>query len=202
MKKQSKFIVFEGPHGSGKTTQAKLLKNYFDNQNIPAIYTKEPYLKDLKKIIEKYSFVNDEVSSHILLYLHAADRFAHTHVVKDKLEEGYNVISDRYLISSCVYQQIQGIPLECIEKVNYFCVEPDITFILDIPLQERKRRLDKNNRLRNTFFFKEEILKVEETLCRNIYQKYKDKWKNLFLISGKGNIDEIFKEVIDRLDTI
>ncbi len=43
MKKNVKFIVFEGPHGSGKTTQAKLLKKYLIERRVSVVYTKEPY---------------------------------------------------------------------------------------------------------------------------------------------------------------
>ncbi|MBA7545897.1 Thymidylate kinase [subsurface metagenome] len=94
----NRFIVFEGPHESGKTTQAKLLKNYLDEHSISSVYTKEPYLGDLKKIIDKYSFIDDEISSYMLLYLHAADRFAHIKYIKKELENSNVVIADRYLL--------------------------------------------------------------------------------------------------------
>jgi len=198
-----RFIVFEGPHGSGKTTQAKLLKSYYDSRDIQSIYTKEPYLEELKPLIEKYSSKDDNVSAHMLLYLHAADRFAHVKFIKEKLKEGYNVISDRYVISSYVYQEIQELPLEFIEQVNSFYVEPDITFILDVPLEERKRRLKENNRIRNTIFFKGDYLKAEENLYQKIYRRYKNKWKKIFLINGCIDKDKIFEEhIISLLDII
>ncbi|MEM5879243.1 MAG: dTMP kinase [Candidatus Aenigmatarchaeota archaeon] len=194
--------MFEGPHGSGKTTQSKLLKNYLDKQGIPTIYTKEPYLEELKRIIDKYSFVEDEISPYMLLYLHAADRFAHVEYIKKKIEDGNVVIGDRYLLSSCVYQQIQGIPLNLIEQTNFFCVEPDITFVLIAPLSERKKRLNENNRLRGTLFFKEKNMELEEQLYRNIFDRYKFKWKNMFLIDGTADINETHKEIITLVERL
>jgi len=192
----SRFIVFEGTHGSGKTTQAELFKNYLDDQGIAAIYTKEPYLDDLKKIIDKYSYIDNEISSYILLYLHAADRFAHIKYIKDKLENGINVIADRYLLSSCVYQQIQGIPLSLIEQTNFFCIEPDLTFIFDVPLSERRERLSKSGRLRNTIFLNDEAMRLEDKLYKKIHNRYEIIWRNIKLVDGRNEIETVHREVI------
>jgi len=136
----------------------------------------------------------------MLLYLHVADRIAHVKFIEEKLKRGYNVICDRYVISSLVYQQIQGIPLEFIEQINSFCIEPDITFILDIPLNERISRLMIINQLRNTIFFKEENLRLEQRLYQEMYNRYKNKWKNVFLIDGQRGINHVFKEITNLLD--
>ncbi len=195
-----RFIVFEGPHGSGKTTQAKLLKKYLDESGIAAIYTKEPYLHDLKRLIDEYSLIDTEISSHVLLYLHAADRFAHVQFIKEEIEKDSVIIADRYLLSSYVYQQIQGISLELIERTNFFCIEPDVTFIFDVPLFERKKRLHKGNRLRSTLFFKDENISLEEKLYHDVFDMYKQKWKKVLMIDGSREIEEIHKEVIKSLE--
>ncbi len=200
MKKDVKFIVFEGAHGSGKTTQAKLLKDFLDKLNISTIYTKEPYLEELKGIINKYLYINDEISSYLLLFLNAADRFIHVKNIIDKLKRGNIVIADRYLLSSCVYQQLQGIPLELIEQINFFCIEPDITFVFEVPLNERKKRLEKINRLRNTIFFKEGNLRLEGKLYKDIFERYKKKWENIFFLNGKKDINNTFEDIITLLE--
>ena len=196
---KGKFILFEGPHGSGKTTLAKKLESYYMSKDIPSVYTKEPYLEEIKNVIEKYLSINFVNSAYMLLYLHAADRIAHVRFIEDKLKMGYNVICDRYLISSLVYQQMQGIPLEFIEQINSFCIESDITFIIDVPLTERIDRLTKINRLRNTLFFTKENLKHEQKLYQEAYHRYKHKWKNVFLIDGQRGINDVFKEITSLL---
>lgn len=196
------FILFEGAHGSGKTTQAKLLKEYLEKNGMSANLTKEPYLDELKELINKYSFIDNEISSYFLLYLHSADRLAHIEYIKKNLHSGNNIISDRYLLSSCVYQQIQGISLELIEKINFFCIEPDVTFILDVPLLERKKRLIKNNRLRKNLFFEESALEVEGVLYEKIFNRYSNKWEKIYLIDGSEKIEIIHGKIIEILEKI
>ena len=200
--KKCNFILFEGAHGSGKTTQAKLLKEYLEKNGMPANLTKEPYLDELKELINKYSFIDNEISSYFLLYLHSADRLAHIEYIKKNLHSGNNIISDRYLLSSCVYQQIQGMPLELIEKINFFCIEPDVTFILDVPLLERKKRLRKNNRLRKNLFFEEDALEVEGVLYEKIFNRYSNKWDKIYLIDGNEKIEIIHGKIRVILEKI
>jgi len=200
--KNYNFILFEGAHGSGKTTQAKLLKEYLEKYGITINLTKEPYLDELKELIDKYSFIDNEISSYLLLYLHSADRLAHIEYIKKNLDNGNIIISDRYLLSSCVYQQIQGIPLELIEKINFCCIEPDITFVLDVPLLDRKKRLINNNRLRKTLFFKEDALDIEGNLYTKIFNRYSNKWNKIYLIDGSEKIETIHKKIIELLEII
>lgn len=200
--KKCNFILFEGAHGSGKTTQAKLLKEYLEKNGMPANLTKEPYLDELKELINKYSFIDNEISSYLLLYLHSADRLVHNEYIKKNLNNGNTIISDRYLLSSCVYQQIQGMPLELIEKINFFCIEPDVTFILDVPLLERKKRLRKNNRLRKNLFFEEDALEVEGVLYEKIFNRYSNKWDKIYLIDGNEKIEIIHGKIRAILEKI
>ncbi|MEA3229659.1 MAG: dTMP kinase [archaeon] len=193
----NKFIVFEGPHGSGKTTQARLLTKYFKSRNCTAIYTREPYSKDIKKMVDKFS--SDAGSSNLLLYLHAADRLMHTGFIEDKLVEGAIVICDRYVLSSCVYQQIQGIGLETIERTNAFSIEPDMTYILDVPLSERKRRLYRSKRKRDTLFLKDDSLVSEEKIYKSLLKRYKGKGQNVCLIDASGDKFAVHRNIVDAL---
>jgi len=82
-----KFIVFEGCHASGKTTQAKMLCEYLQSKGIKAQYTKEPYCDDLKPLIRRYSD-GDLIDSPILMYLIAADRYLHTKDITSWMQKG------------------------------------------------------------------------------------------------------------------
>ncbi len=59
-------------------------------------------------------------------------------------------------------------------------MEPDVTFVFDATLHERKKRLTKNRRLRNTIFFKKENFRKEGNLYKCIFDRYKNKWKMYF----------------------
>ena len=195
MKEFPKFIVFEGSHGSGKTTQAHLLNEFLTSQGFNSLYSKEPFLDDLKSIIEKYSHIQNNTSAHLLLYLHAADRYAHVNFIKEKSKNGLMNISDRYLFSSLVYQRIQGISIPLIKKLNYFCIIPQITFIFNLPLSERKKRIEKNSRFRNSIFFTDENLSLENQFYDEIYEEYKSEWKNVYLISSIEDRNKIFNRI-------
>jgi dTMP kinase len=156
-----------------------------EKMGIKTIYTKEPFSEDLKDLIQKYSLPNNARDyPYVNLFLLAADRTVHVKFIKDTIKENNIVISDRYLISSCVYQQIQRIPLEYIEQINSFCILPDIIFYLKVSQKERLKRLKSGNRMRNTFFFNKTNLLLEEKLYKEVIEKYKNKWK-IRIIDGE-----------------
>lgn len=139
---KSLFITFEGGEGSGKSTQAKLLFEWMQKNNIPSVLTKEPgssHIKECVKIRElllnpKYSLSN---STELLLFL--ADRSQHvSFLIKPSLDAGKYVICDRYADSTRVYQNIRGFNIEKIDFLIDFATNglmPDITFILDVPVE-------------------------------------------------------------------
>ena len=195
---KGKFIVLEGPHASGKTTQAKMLYNYFNENGIKSIYTKEPYNEEFIKFINIHVKKNIE-KSPVLLFLIAADRYLHMLDITSWLQEGYYVISDRYILSGFVYQSIQDISYDLIKNVNYFIIKPNITFYLDVPLCERKRRLKMNNRSK-TFFLKNDNLYKEQ----NLYKKFVNNWdveQHGYIVSldGQEEIKKINSIIIDNV---
>lgn len=138
---KSLFITFEGGEGSGKSTQAKLLFEWMQRNNMPSVITKEPgsnHIKECVKIRElllnpQYSLSN---STELLLFL--ADRAQHvSSFIKPSLNAGKHVICDRYADSTRVYQNICGLNIKIIDFMLNFAINgliPDITFILDIPV--------------------------------------------------------------------
>ena len=202
MKKISNFIVLEGSHGSGKTTQAHLLDNYLSTKGFNSIYSKEPFLAELIPIIEKFSHIENNISANLLLFLHAADRYMHVNFIKEKIKNGSIVISDRYLLSSLVYQRIQGISISLIEKLNFFCVIPQITFIFNIPLNERKNRVKKSSRFRDSIFFTDNNLSLESQFYDEIYREYKSKWNNVYLINSIEDINKTFSRIKKIINNI
>jgi dTMP kinase len=94
----------------------------------------EPSKSDIWKLVRKYlKDKNVPPATDALLF--ATDRNLHYHnEIKKKLEEGYIVISDRYVESSIVYQSSQSdkISVEWVIEINKFVDFPDITIVLDI----------------------------------------------------------------------
>lgn len=196
---KSYFIVFEGGHGSGKTTQAQLLRDYLARNGTQAVYTKEPYCHDLMPLLNRYAN-EDFVSTPILMYLLAADRGVHTKDIASWLNEGIHVICDRYFLSSWVYQQLQRMPLALIKRTNYFARIPDITFFIHVPLNERLARLKDTRRDRLNFFLRDEQITKEQKL----YEKLVERWDGnhygkLVSIDGRSNVETTHRKVVDSL---
>jgi dTMP kinase len=98
------FITFEGGEGSGKTTQSKLLYEYYKNHNIKVLWTREPGGTEIGEKIREM-FVTQSLSPDVELLLLMAARADHINkVIIPALESGTIVICDRFIDSTYVYQ--------------------------------------------------------------------------------------------------
>lgn len=139
--------MFEGPDGSGKSTQIRLLKEYLDKIGHKCLVTREPggtrISEDIRALILNPDY--EEMSSVTEMMLYAAARAQLVHeVIGPAIERGETVISDRFVDSSLVYQGIaRGIGIREVASVNALCIgdyKPDVTFYIDLPEEEGLRR--------------------------------------------------------------
>jgi len=131
---RSFFIVLDGVDGSGTTTHSNLLASFLEYKGFIVYLTHEPSKSEIGLLLRKF-LKNKEIPPTTDALLFAADRDLHYHnEIKKKLDEGYIVISDRYIESSIIYQSEQSdkISIEWIKKLNQFVGLPDLTIILDI----------------------------------------------------------------------
>ena len=139
--------MFEGPDGSGKSTQIRLLKEYLNKIGHRCLVTREPggtrISEDIRALILNPDY--EEMSSVTEMMLYAAARAQLVHeVIGPAIERGETVISDRFVDSSLVYQGIaRGIGIKEVASVNALCIgdyKPDVTFYIDLPEEEGLRR--------------------------------------------------------------
>jgi dTMP kinase len=143
------FITFEGIEGSGKSTQIKLLVDYLIKQQIPHLSTREPGGTPIAEAIRK--ILLDPLCSEMLpeaeLLLYSASRAQHTgELILPALAAGKVVISDRYYDSSTAYQgAARDLDYNVIDLLNSFATfhtVPDLTVLLDLPVEEGFKRID------------------------------------------------------------
>lgn len=103
---KGKLIIFEGPDFSGKSTQIQLIKPELKINNI--LYTREPgsYLPESMYYCEEIRnyILNNDLDPFQEARLFADARYEHTKEMIKYINQGFNIICDRYIISSLAYQ--------------------------------------------------------------------------------------------------
>lgn len=136
------FITLEGGEGAGKSTQIRLLAETLRKQGCEVVITREPggtpEAEKIRDFLVKRDGGNWTPMAECLL-LYAGRQMHVENLIKPALTEGKIVISDRFADSTRAYQSYgHGLPLATIEELNKLSLgdfEPDLTFILDLPVE-------------------------------------------------------------------
>ena len=144
---RGKFISFEGGEGSGKSTQIKKLAERLDTAKLRAIVTREPGGSPGAEIIRHVvlsgmgKLLGPEAET--LLFAAARDDHVHT-VIQPALSQGLWVLCDRFSDSTRAYQgrlgQVAPGVLNAMQRVTIGDLKPDLTIILDIPVEVGLKR--------------------------------------------------------------
>ena len=142
------FITLEGGDGSGKTTQAALLREWLSGEGRTVLRTREPGGTEVGvEIREIVLHHRGDISPRAEALLYAADRAHHVAtVVRPALERGEVVIQDRYIDSSVAYQGVgRVLDPEAVRSLSEWATEglaPDLTILLDLDADAARGRLD------------------------------------------------------------
>jgi dTMP kinase len=129
------FVTFEGLDGSGKTTQAELLRARLEAGGERVVATREPGGTELGEQIRTLVLHGGHVTPWAEALLYAASRAQHVdQVIRPALDQGASVICDRYVDSSVAYQGVaRGLGLQRVLDLNLVAVGgllPVRTFLL------------------------------------------------------------------------
>jgi dTMP kinase len=136
------FITFEGPEGSGKSTQIQKVAQWVREQGRTCVVTKEPggtpIADRIRAIVLDSATVGLDAYAEVLLY--SASRRQHVvEVIKPALQRGELVLCDRYIDATIAYQGYgRLIDLGRLETLNAWATEnikPDLTLLFDIDEQ-------------------------------------------------------------------
>ena len=147
------FLTVEGIEGAGKSTFLGLLENELAKRGVNFLRTREPGGCALGQQIRPLLLdVSQKVSDRAELFLFLADRAQHVaDTIRPALKRGQWVICDRYADSTIAYQGYgRGMDPEELQSLNDYATDglwPDITFLLDLPVEEGLgRALARNGR--------------------------------------------------------
>ena len=206
---KGKFIVFEGIDGSGKTTQINQLSKWITESNLipknkQLVITREPGGTKLGHSIRSLlldTSIEKNPDSITELLLYAADRAQHVNeIIRPSLQKGNWVISDRFCGSTLAYQgygrKLDIKLIKDLETIATQGISPDITFLLDITVDESiKRRINiKNDRIENEGReFLSNVLLGFKKLSED------KKWKTISALNSKEEIISDIKYEINKL---
>ncbi len=200
----SKFIVFEGIDGSGKTTQIQFLYRALAERNIPVHITKEPTDDPMGKQLRKYLGGKEKTDLRAIAALFAADRLHHITTedgILDNLSRGNVVLCDRYYLSSYAYQSVDC-DLDWIMALNREAANiarPDLHIFLDVPAEQSMGRVESRG---ETEIF--EKLERQQQIRKNFFDLFDmlDGKENVLIVDGTRAPDVIAEEIIEKVFSI
>jgi dTMP kinase len=197
-------ITFEGTEGCGKSTQAGMLAKHLREGGSAVLLVREPGGTPAGTVIRRLLLdpeVDIEPVTEALLF--AADRAQQvSRVVLPALESGKTVISDRYVDSSLAYQGIaRGCGLEVVTNLNAWAtggLEPDLTVILDVPVEQGLARQAgrKPDRMElESREFHEKVRSAYASLTRLYAHR-------MVLVDGAGSPGEVHQRVLGEVQRV
>jgi dTMP kinase len=146
------FVTFEGVDGSGKSTQAELLRGALAAEGREVVSTREPGGTEVGERVRELVLNGPAMTPWAEAALFAAARAELVAtVIRPALERGADVIADRYVDSSLAYQGIaRGVGIEHVLELNLHVVQglmPDVTVLLLLDPEAAGRRVAEPDRL-------------------------------------------------------
>jgi dTMP kinase len=144
------FVTFEGLDGSGKTTQADLLRRRLEADGLEVVVTREPGGTELGEQIRDLLLHGGHVTPWAEAMLYAASRAQHVdEVIRPALERGAAVVCDRYVDSSVAYQGAgRGLGIDRVLDLNLAAVDgllPVRTFLLLLDPEDVPARIARDH---------------------------------------------------------
>jgi len=152
-----KLFVIEGVDGAGKSTQIKMLHNFFAEKGHKCEYlhfprTDNPFFGELIARFLRGEFGTlNEVDPYLVAMLYAGDRRDASETIQNWLKEGKIVLLDRYTYSNIAYQcaKIQDAKAQVklmkwilsLEFSHFAIPKPDLNIFLDVPFEFTERKL-------------------------------------------------------------
>lgn len=200
------FIALEGIDGSGKSTQMQLLKENLEKAGHKVYLTCEPTDGPMGKMIRNIFTQKLDTDHRVIAGLFVADRLEHildkTNGLLKKLEEGYTVITDRYLFSSYAYQGAH-MSLDWVIAANSQSAEllrPDLNVYIDISPEVSMERITKNRTRTELFETHENLRKVKDTYLL-AFKKLKDE-ENVFTVKGDQSPEAVAEQIWEAVEGI
>ncbi|MFP4654631.1 MAG: dTMP kinase [Methanohalobium sp.] len=192
---KGKLITLEGIDGSGKSTITERLKNHPSLSDV--VFTREPTKNWIGNVVEQA--IQSDTDQIAEFFLFTSDHAEHiAKLIKPNLENGQNIISDRYLDSRCAYQgatlsnRFEN-SIQWVKSIHKgWTIIPDLTIFLDIDPEFAIERC--GNRGQQTKFEKMEFL---QQVYDNYQKLIKEEPVRFVVVDSNQPVEEVEKDVVD-----
>jgi len=193
------FITFEGPEGSGKSTQIALLEKFLKQIKKEFITIREPggtvIGEEVRKILISSKSIAISDQAELFLFLSSRAELVEK-TIKPALENNKFVLCDRFVDSTLAYQGYgRGINLEKIKMMNEFVTDglyPDLTFLLQLDVNSSFERL--NSRYSKSSEKFDRIENEDKSFHKKIYDGYNEIYKSsnrIFKIDANLSVNSV-----------
>jgi dTMP kinase len=188
---QGLFIVIEGIDGTGKSTQAKRLAEWFRSRGREVVLSREPTDGPWGKKLRE-SATTGRLSPEDELECFLNDRREHVEMtIKPALADGKVVILDRYYFSTMAYQGARGFdPAEIRRRNEAFAPQPDLLLILELSIESAHGRIGSRGDTVNEFEQRDTL-----TRCREIFLSLRNE-PFARVIDAEPSLNEVSADIL------
>jgi dTMP kinase len=209
-----KFIVFDGPDGSGKGTQIERLARELGSQGIEVVCARDPggtaigdQIREI--LLHKDLLTGMDVRCETLLFMASRAQLV-KEVIAPAVGAGKVVLCDRFISATCAYQGARGYDVGRIIELGRFAVGdtwPQLTLILDVPAEEGLKRAGRRCGAAAGGAAKHDAMearpvdfhrKVRE-LFRHLPMEYPGR---IEIIDGTGTPDAVHEQILEVLTRV
>lgn len=203
----SLFITFEGPEGSGKSTQLKLLHAHLQAQHLPAVLTREPggtaIGDQIRQILLSPAHAEMMDVTEFLLFSASRSQLVRQ-VIQPHLAAGHVVLCDRYADSSLAYQgYAHGLELGTLRQITHFAtggLTPDRTFYFDLDVAVGLQRKQKGDAPLDRLDAK--AIEFHERVRQGYLLMAKEEPARWIIIQAQQEVDAVQQQVRQHVDQL
>ncbi len=202
---KGRFITFEGPDGSGKTTQIKLAEQYLKQKGFEVLTTFEPggtgIGKKIRAILLDKSNLEMTDKTETLLFLASRAQLTEK-IIKPALKSHQMVLCDRFFDSTIAYQGIaRGLGAQRMLDFSLWAtggLVPDLTFVFHmkpgIGLERKSRQGRPKDRLESQ---EDDFMQKVCQGYREVAERFKER---IVSIDGEKDIQAVFAIIRDKIN--
>jgi dTMP kinase len=213
---KGKFIVFDGPDGSGKSTQFRRFVQFCRERNLPVCEVREPGGTSIGEQIRKVLLdpANTDMSLRCEMLLYMASRAQLIEQTIDPaLKRGDLVVADRFISSTLAYQgAASGLPIDDIMKVGEVAIGthwPDLVVIFDVNEITASRRMSgdqkerKSKKSGETTLFSDRLemrgIEYQRSVREGFLAQAHSQPDTYLVVDASGDADIVFEALLSAL---